>query len=755
VLPDMSQAALAQLPGTESRTDSPDDAVLSQLLDIAERAVSSRSRIPVLSLWTHIPSVALLASHLHLKWPGRVDSLPITPRIGLFPFFGSDFELLSQPLYEAQGAQTERQRARARRRNAGSTLTNRSDLYQDWEQALDRRRNKIGSLILPASSYLSIDRVTESGQIKAGNRSTIGKFAPRNAPRPHILVPAKAEVTRELVREFDNLDLVLVNVQNIRGRHLTRSVEYFLSHISPSVPMLILASSPADLVLTGALNSPSVRTTVFSAPIPPSSFEVKPVNRDRPQRERQLCFALDGLETRSQLLERLVVQAKRTWWATRQSLSHDIPREATAFEALCADMTSRLPGEELELLSEVRRLIAEESAAAELTQERRQAVVDAALNDGGSRTVLIIVRTDASADGLRLSLATELGVDVPELSQLGIHVVTVFSPWPSTPYDTCIAAGYFGTNTIDMLFASRAKKRKLIIDPIEARVAVWDSERRFCTVSDLPPGALESLRNLTRMLEPHACPSSDPISLSSLFPERPSSATTATHSESSGKPLHVCICFADGSTRQVPANARFEVLGRKRLQLQSVTAKDLSAGDQVVLLHDDERAAFSEKLLHLLDQGKFLKGSSTRSSWLSIIRLVRAQTSISATAIKRKLDDAGVCVHVTTVNSWLPSSAEDDCGIPDTLPVFLAFASALGIALPQDTLKQWFSDIHRLRVDHRKIGRQLARAIRGAYLSRLDPVTVARMEREWGLQAKMLLEAARVAVVDDVIPFTQ
>jgi hypothetical protein len=107
------------------------------------------------------------------------------------------------------------------------------------------------------------------------------------------------------------------------------------------------------------------------------------------------------------------------------------------------------------------------------------------------------------------------------------------------------------------------------------------------------------------------------------------------------------------------------------------------------------------------------------------------------------------------VNSWLPSTAEDDCGIPDTLPVFLAFASALCIALPHDTLKQWFADIHRLRVDHRKIGRQLARAIRGAYLSRLDPVTVARMEREWGLQAKILLEAARVAIVDDVIPFTQ
>jgi len=426
-----------------------------------------------------------------------------------------------------------------------------------------------------------------------------------------------------------------------------------------------------------------------------------------------------------------------------------------AFEALCADMTSRLPGEELELLSEVRRLIAEEGAAADLRQERRQAVLHAALHDGGSNTVLVIVRSESAADSLRAAMAKDLGVEVSELSQLGMEVVTAFSPWPTTPYDTCIAAGYFGTNTIDMLFASRAAKRKLVLDPIEARVAVWDCDRRFCSVSELPPAALASLRNLADVLEPFACPSTDPISLSSLFPERASPSLSTTRSEQAHKALYVCICFADGSTRQVPANARFEVLGRKRLQLQSVTAKDLSTGDQVVLLHDDERAAFSEKLLRVLDQSKFRQGSSTRFSWINILRAVDAQTPISPTAIKRKIVERGIDVHVTTVNSWLPSDSDDDCGIPDTLPVFLAFASALGIAFPEETLQQWFRDIHCLRVDHRKIGRQLARAIRGAYLNRLDPVTVARMERDWGVQAKMLLEAARVAVVDDVIPFTE
>lgn len=733
---------------------STDDAALLPLLEIIERAVARRLRIPVLSLWSHVPSIALLGSHLHLKWPGSVPSLPLSPRIGIFPFLGSDFELLSQPLYQASKAQTERQLARARRLNLTNVLRSRGDLYPDWEQALDRRRSRIGSLVLPASSFVSLDRVSATGDIKTGSRGMVGKFSPRNEFRPHMLVPARGEVTRQMVREFDTLDLVFVNVQNIRGKQMTRAVEFFLSTIAPSVPIVILASSPADLVLTGALNPPSTKTVVLSAPIPPSSFEVVVVNQDRPLRERQLCFALEGVDTRSELLDRLATQARRTWWATRQSLSYGMPREAVAFETLCADMLVRFPGQELELLSEVRRLIAEESQAVDGRQERLRAVTDAALHDTGSRTVLIIVRSDAAADELRTALASDLGVDVPELTVLGIRAASVFSPWPEEPYDTCIAGGYFGANTIDMLFASRAAKRKLIVDPIEARVAVWDAERRFCSVPDLPAGALTSLRTLAELLEPHACPSSDPISLPALFTDTSTSAKAST-SQHSGRSIHVCVCFADGSSRQVLANSRFEVLGRKRLQLQSIVAKDLTAGDQVILLQDDERAAFSDKLLRLLDQGRFKVGRETRSNWLTIILALRNQTHISATAIKRKLDALGHSVHVTTVQSWLPTAADDDCGIPETESVFLAFARVLGIALPDNVLKEWFINIHRLRVDHRRIGRRLARAIRGAYLGRLDPISVARMEREWGVQAKALLEAARVAVVDDVITFAE
>ena len=72
--------------------------------------------------------------------------------------------------------------------------------------------------------------------------------------------------------------------------------------------------------------------------------------------------------------------------------------------------------------------------------------------------------------------------------------------------------------------------------------------------------------------------------------------------------------------------------------------------------------------------------------------------------------------------------------------------------MPRDILSGWFLSINRLRINHRKIGREVVRAIRGNYLGRLDPVSVARMDKEWGVEAKTLLEAARVATIDDVIP---
>ena len=738
----------AQAAPTDAR-DPLDDA-LSPLLEVIESATARRSRIPVLSLWKRIPFIPLLASNLHLRWPGAVSSLPLNPRIGIFPFFASDAEILSRPLYGVATAQSVRQQARKSR--ASSAAPYRCDLYPDWEQAVDRRRKKLQHLVLPASSYICVDRVTETGDIKPGHRKVIGRFAPRGETKPQLLVPARCEITRPLVRAFDDLDLVLVNAQSVRGKHLASSIEFFLTEISDTVPLLIIASSPADLIAVGALAPPSKDPVVLNASHTVPTMEVKPVNRDRAQVERQFCFAIENLAEKSDLMARVVSQAQRAWWATRQSMSAESPREAVAFDNFYSDMLARTPGCELELLEEARRLIVQEAGNSAAHNERRNAVIQAALHDTKARTVLILVRSDAAAEELRATLAGYLDIRPDDLSTLGVDIINVFGAWPLKAYDSCVAAGYFGTSTIDMVFAAGPKETVFAVDPIESRIGVWDLERRFCEVAHLPGSIRAALRALSQTFEAFASPTSAPISLSTLSSDhsRPGSRVTMA-SQYLGKATYVCVCFADGSSEQFAANARFEVLGRKRLQLQTVAAKDLEVGDQVVLLNDDERAVFSDKLLHSMDEGRFRADSQIRSTWITTLRAVHSAQRTPVSEIHRRLDAAGIIVDPATVRTWIPNGT-DSCLVPDRENVFIAFAQALEMSIPTELLSEWFASIDRLRVNHRRIGRALVRAIRGNYLGRLDPVSAAKMEQEWGIEAKKLLEAARVAIIDDVIP---
>jgi hypothetical protein len=727
------------------------DEALSPLLELAESAAANHSRLPVLSLWRQLPFVSLFAAHLHLRWPGEVKSLPLSPRIGIFPFFASDLDLLSRPLYQVQKARFMRQAARAKR--FLSSPKSRGELYPDWEQAVDRWRQRLEHLVLPASCFISIDRVDDSGDVKQGNRKIIGRLAPRGEPRPQLLVPARAEVTRRMVQTFNNLDLVIVNVQNIRGKHLAASIEYFLTEIDATVPMLIVASSPADLTFVRAIEPPSKKPIILTNLKVVPSTKVKEVNRDRAMAERRFCFAIEGLAEKSDTISRMVSQAKHTWWATRQSMSLDTPREALAFEKSYSDTLARSPNCELELLEEAKRLILDEAQNISMREDRRNSVIRAALHEAKHDGLLILTRSARTAEDLKTVLAQYLGISVCDLTSLGVDVISVFSPWPTGRYGTGVACGYFGPSTVDMLFAGGAREAVLVVDPIEARVAVWDIEKRFCGVPDLPETIRCYFGSISTMLEAVASPSSEPISLPTLSENgmRPMGSGT-TASTYGSKTAYVCLCFADGSTQETASNARFEVVGRKRLQLQSVPAKELEMGDQVVLLNDDERAGFSERLLRVMDEGRFRADREARSTWVTTLRAVRATYKVALPDIKQRIEKSGIDVDPSTIRTWLPTDSSEECGVPEGESAFLAFAHALEIAASADELRKWFAAINRLRINHRRIGRALVRAIRGAYLGRLDPVTVARMEKEWGVEAKALLEAARIGIVDDVIP---
>ena len=242
---------------------------------------------------------------------------------------------------------------------------------------------------------------------------------------------------------------------------------------------------------------------------------------------------------------------------------------------------------------------------------------------------------------------------------------------------------------------------------------MWDITKRFSEVSGLPEQVVKTLQVLGAKLEAHASPSVQPAGFSVLFGQSALSGPSTTMLRKyEGNASYVCVCFADGSSRQVAANGRFEVLGRKRLQLQSVPAKDLEVGDQVVLLRDDERAAFSEELLKVMDKGKLREDSQTRSTWITMVRAVRATNGISATTVKQRLERSGFAVDLATVRSWLPAAGSEECGVPEHEDVFLAFAESLELVLPTATLKDWFAGIKRLRTRHRHAGRELAKAIK-------------------------------------------
>ena len=101
--------------------------------------------------------------------------------------------------------------------------------------------------------------------------------------------------------------------------------------------------------------------------------------------------------------------------------------------------------------------------------------------------------------------------------------------------------------------------------------------------------------------------------------------------------------------------------------------------------------------------------------------------------------------------SWARSGGESDQTTPQRWQHFKAFAEELGMTLPEAYLAELFQAIRQLRTRHRLAGRNLVRAMRGAYLGRLDSTTLARIEREWGLDARKLIQSTRLAEVDSVM----
>jgi len=408
---------------------------------------------------------------------------------------------------------------------------------------------------------------------------------------------------------------------------------------------------------------------------------------------------------------------------------------------------------EASMLTAAKQLLLREVTNKALQTERAKAVIDATLTAPGSKGTLVLVKDEEEARKLRVTLADEMDLPTEALEELGVFITGRASYWPDHPFSAAVAAGYFGGRTLDVLLASRAPLLRFILDPIEARVAWFQLQKIAEVLKSAEASQAETvILGIAGELSQHVAAFGDIVELSLQIIDtgRKTAADEAVRSQPSSS-QNITIVFTDGSTIEVTQHARFEVVREAGKRLKTLEATELESGDQVVVPEEDSRALFSEQLLATLDQGSLADQAEKRSTWLSVVQAIFATRRPSAQAIVQGMEEQGYPVDLATVRSWLRFDSSEEASVPDRPDRFMAFASTLGISLPPETLLDLYGGIQKLRVNHRKFGRALVRAVRAAYLGRLDAVTLRKIERDWGINARQLVEGARVATVDEVV----
>jgi hypothetical protein len=313
-----------------------------------------------------------------------------------------------------------------------------------------------------------------------------------------------------------------------------------------------------------------------------------------------------------------------------------------------------------------------------------------------------------------------------------------------------VTTGFFGPATLDNALGTRARNLCFIVDPLEAR-AIWFGLRRLISILDRI-GASDSqpvLRTVQEAIERYVPAFATDVTIDWRFESAAAASGFVNHLTDAVESGFVAILLSDGTRLDVHENARFEVLNASARRLKTVSARELNRGDEIIILADSH-ALFSDRLLNVLDTGQLAAAAEARRTWLEVVRAVFDARRRRVADIARTMQEDGFEVKAFNVRSWLRRDPQNTL-VPDRLDKFLSFARALGVSLPEEVLPQLYAEILRLRHAHRRCGRYLARAIRGAYSGRLDAPTLARIERDWGMSCRQLMEAAEQVTVEDVL----
>jgi hypothetical protein len=724
------------------------DEQLAALFQPASVALRERRRVIALGLWQPTRVVSLLPFHAYLGRAPFSDLLPVHPKFGVLSFRSEDDRLLDSPLYDTTAALEFRRRDRIRRAGlrSGDSLT-----PADWEQGLNRRPGRFKNLPLPGSSFVKVVHPTTG---RSRRRPVLGRIA-RSGPESVCFFHNRGELTTDATRTLASVDFLIIDIQGLRAPGRISSVSQLLTHRGSARPTLVVAAGPSDLVPLWEVHKfEATEFETIGQPVTSPEAQVRLVGRDRLQAEREFDFAFGGLSADDAVDRKLLSLAKSAWWAARQQLSADgAAHELRRFEQ-AVDTLSTIDPTKANSLGLGKQLLQREANNAATGSERRQAIVDVSLSARGGIGLLVLTRNWQAADALRADLASE-GWNQTDLQALGV----VIRP-PSWSFrgrtDTAVAAGFFGPQTTDCALSSQARHLYFVLDPVEVR-ALWFSLGTILQILERAKAepAQRVIRCVREAIERHVPAFASDLSVAMDFHETAVRSQVVNPTSDPVEVGYVAILLADGTRLDVPANARFEIVNRAALKLRRARASDLRAGDEILVLNDDSRAEFSDRLLTVVDSGPLASAAMARQTWFEILKAVRAENPLSIRKIAEAMTRHGNSVGEYNVRSWLPTVDEPSPLIPDSLDKFLAFANALQIALPHEALVHLYTEIRRWRDGHRKCGRYLVRAIRGAYSARLDAPTLSRIERDWGMNARQLMQAVELATVDSILQATE
>jgi hypothetical protein len=734
------------------------DAELDLLIPHIRKAVETNSVVAVLQMWSRVNSLSLLPFHLHLRWANLIETLPLATTFGFLPVLQPDWAFIQTPLYKVSAALGARKQARIER--GGNTSSHRDDFkISDWEQGCLNRLDTVTDYILAGGSFLCVDSVNANNVRKRGGRPALGRLAKRNGFRPYVLIPGKGGVSELSAESFKEVDLLIVNVQGVRGKSTLRSISNALRVRGDNRPTLIVAASPSDLMvleLKQFIKNYSL-AVIGDVPVVDKVY-VTPVGLDRPYAERDFAFAIEELRGKGKVDDYLLDLAKNAWWASRQSIAADgIEPELQYFVNAFEKANEQTP-ESAKLLRPGLDLILKTSNDKQLKESRHNAVINSVLNTPGSFGTAIIARGNGIAQ-LKNDISYQLEIKPYELGDLGIRIHSQLHRNFRNRYDLVVCAGYYGNLTIDAIFASRADQAELIFDPLEARAA-WQWVKKliqfFKEIQFESP--IVSLEKLASGIE-HGIPANlrsfvTDVDLYECFLDTPVSHIGNASARRNYKPTsedNLIISFTDGIFIEVGKNNRYDVLTNIGQRLKTVPAHKLESGDEIILLEENSRALFSDKLFETLDNGLLKEYAADRFLWLSIIKSIKSTRKLNLRRVTQRMNELGQPVDYNTVRQWMNYTDESTATIPYQKNRFLAFAQALEITIPEPILLQKFNSIKRWRVGHRRAGRNLSRIIRAAYTNRLDAASKERLKREWGFDVLQLIQSAYTATVDEII----